>query len=62
MMNEETVNPERVTLELLGINKKWVHAGKRGWIDLKDLANPPLGIQEEIETEEVKSKKWWKFW
>ena len=62
MNNEATINSEQVTLELLGINKKWIYSKSRGWINLNELKTPPLELQEEIEIEEVSSKRWWQFW
>ena len=62
MINDRTAGQEMVTLELLGIDKKWVHSGKRGWINLDELKTPPLELQEENKREEVSSKKWWEFW
>lgn len=63
VLNEQGNTKERVVLELLGINKKWVRSKDGTWVDLATLPNKEEVEQHETipETKTTK-RKWWKFW
>ena len=63
VLNEQSNTKERVVLELLGINKKWVRSKDGTWVDLATLPNKQEVEQHETipETKAAK-RKWWKFW
>ena len=62
-LNEQSSTKERVVLELLGIDKKWVRAKDGTWVDMATLPKQSdETIENQPETTEKKKKKWWKFW
>lgn len=53
---------ERVELQLLGIDKKWVRSPEGEWVDAKTLEQPAKIVEEQMENDLPTKKKWWKFW
>ena len=60
--NEATMKSNRVTLELLGIEKKWIWVKNSGWVELKENNSPTMEFHEDNEMDDLHSNKWWKFW
>lgn len=57
------IQSERVVLELLGIDKKWVRSPKGHWVDKKILEQEASARMENtIEETEIPQKRWWQFW
>lgn len=57
---------EKVTLYLLGIDKKWVRGVNNQWVEdiekeMPEKAQESL-VDEEMQEVMKKTKKWWQFW
>ena len=60
-----TSTKEKVTLYLLGIDKKWVRGGNNQWVEDIEKEVPEKAhesIHEEMQEEVKKTRKWWQFW
>ena len=56
---------EKVTLYLLGIDKKWIRGGNNQWVEYVDKQVQETveeEMQEEMQEAVKKTKKWWQFW
>ena len=63
VLNEQSNTKERVVLELLGIDKKWVRSKDGTWVDLATLPKKQEVEEHEGFSEKRAAKrKWWKFW
>jgi hypothetical protein len=64
LSNDTSVSNEKVVLELFGINKKWIHSSKNGWVEINKkptTSNVTINeVEDEVENE-GSSKKWWAF-
>ncbi|MEJ6583435.1 MAG: hypothetical protein QNL29_05250 [Crocinitomicaceae bacterium] len=58
-MEINEINSDRVVLQLLGIEKKWVRSSEGEWVDKKTLKKE---LNENAIAMETESKKWWMFW
>ena len=56
------IKSNRVILQLLGIDKKWVRSPKGEWVDAKTIEQPTRITEEQLEATQDIKKKWWKFW
>jgi len=56
---------EKVTLYLLGIDKKWVRGESNQWVEYVENELPePIQetLQEQVHEAVKKTKRWWQFW
>ena len=56
---------EKVTLYLLGIDKKWVRGGNNQWVEDIEKEVPKKAhelVHEEMQEAVKKTRKWWQFW
>jgi hypothetical protein len=58
-MQTNEINQNRVVLQLLGIEKKWVRSSEGEWVDKKTLKKENNQVSIALEPS---SKRWWKFW
>ena len=55
------IKPERVVLQLLGIDKKWVRSPKGEWVDKKSLKKF-IKLNIVNDKKQISKNKWWQFW
>ena len=55
------IKSDRVVLQLLGIDKKWVKSSKGEWVDKRSLKKNK-SVDPVLEEEVTGKKRWWKFW
>ena len=58
-MEVNKIDSNRVVLQLLGIEKKWVRSSEGEWVDQKTLKKENNQVSLELAPS---SKRWWKFW
>lgn len=55
------IKSERVVLQLLGIDKKWVRSSKGDWVDKKSIKEI-IQLRPNPDLMNSSKRKWWKFW
>jgi hypothetical protein len=54
-------NEDKVVLKLAGLEKKWVHAAGKGWIESRDFTDESMEIDSSAPAQLI-SRQRWKFW
>lgn len=60
VMVTNEIKSNRVVLQLLGIDKKWVRSPEGIWVDKKTMKKIKKTVA--FVEESTENKKWWKFW